>query len=467
MKKFIALLLSVVCLFSLCAVPAFAEETNPTIDYVDRNVLSMTIDGEVCWCVNRNAVMPDEGYVYEGTEFECPERLLKVAVAIKELDNGEDKFHTAGQYAVWQCYESTNMVMYSTVIEGEEVGNYVKQILDYADAVNLEDYEVVVNFYGYVSGDTEQSEYGYQEVATFKVSKKGEAPVEPEIPDEPDEPEIPETPEEPENPGKTEIPDIIIDGEEYFCIEKDKTIPDAEDTYVIDEDYVVSDRFRQLAVVVSENEYSHEAIVCAVWSVVSENDITEELKGMLSEEGFAEFNEIMSLIDDVDIEKYDIEITIYKPVDECKQKLAQFSAKLKEVEPEIPDEPEVPEEPENPVDPDEPTEPDVPVEPDEPTDPETPETPEEPTDPDTPAEPEDPETPVEPEKPTEPEKPSEPEKPADPKPETPKEEVSGDGYQDNPQTGDDFNLALWVSLAAISFAGIVVLTLTRKKYHKI
>ncbi|MBQ1729867.1 MAG: InlB B-repeat-containing protein, partial [Oscillospiraceae bacterium] len=103
-----------------------------------------------------------------------------------------------------------------------------------------------------------------------------------------------------------------------------------------------------------------------------------------------------------------------------------------------------------------PTEPEEPVQPEEPTEPEKPTEPEEPAQPEEPTEPEEP---AQPEEPTEPEEPAQPEEPAETDiedPDTPLDPI--------PDTGDHRLTWLWIVLAAVSAAGVVIAALmTRKK----
>ena len=202
MKKNITRVMSVIIalflVMSAFSVTAFASEPDRTITSSDRVNMIITIDGQRAYCVERNEIMPDAGLSYHATSFSHPARLDRVVVAISQMRDGSNAFEIASQYAIWQCYESLDMVLYSSVIDGAEVSNHVAAILNAADMIDMNEWSVFVAFYACE---------GYQTVATFGVNYI--APV--VIPEEEDDkPEVvPETVPETE-PEEEEVPEETV-----------------------------------------------------------------------------------------------------------------------------------------------------------------------------------------------------------------------------------------------------------------
>ena len=203
-------------MISTFSITAFAAENESTITGSDRANLILYIDGQRAYCVERNEVMPYEETVYTSTSFSRPERLSRVLVAISQLNDGSVAFETASQYAIWQCYESTNMVMYSGAIAGSAVSNHVQSILNAADMINMDEWSVYMSFF---------ASEGYQVIMTYGVNyiapmvipefeddKPEVTEPEDETPEVPEEvlggdPEIPETPDEVPETTPDEVPE--------------------------------------------------------------------------------------------------------------------------------------------------------------------------------------------------------------------------------------------------------------------
>ena len=155
------IVIAIAVLTSALSISAFAAENEFTITDVNEKTAIIHLDDYRAFCVQKNVPLPQTGLVYTITNFDCPARLLNVAVAISQLNDGTVEFETASQYAVWQCYENGNMVTLSRMVCGTTVSNYVKQILDAADMINMEEWSVNVVFYACE---------GHQTLATFGVN---------------------------------------------------------------------------------------------------------------------------------------------------------------------------------------------------------------------------------------------------------------------------------------------------------
>ena len=198
-NRVISVIITLVLVMSVFSVTAFASEPDRTITGSDRVNMIITIDGQRAYCVERNEIMPDAGLSYHATSFNHPARLDRIFVAISQMRDGSNAFEIASQYAVWQCYESLDMVLYSSVIDGSEVSNHVAAILNAADMIDMNEWSVYVAFYACE---------GYQTVATFGVNYIAPAII-PEFED--DKPEvIPETTPEETEP---EVPEEVLGGE--------------------------------------------------------------------------------------------------------------------------------------------------------------------------------------------------------------------------------------------------------------
>ena len=135
----IAVIMAVISMFS-----AGAAEI-ATITVGDYEKLHIQLNTEEAFCVERTAVMPEEGVQYTATDFEHPEMLNTVAIATVVLDDGTDSFKTAKQYAVWQCYEQhLPMDKMANAKYGQVVANKVNDILNF---VPDGEWEVEVKFY--------------------------------------------------------------------------------------------------------------------------------------------------------------------------------------------------------------------------------------------------------------------------------------------------------------------------------